>query len=333
MTAIDTTRSSQGSNKMQQIERYGVIVLVFFLVTIVAVSFWGDSKSPGFWARLTGKGQPKKEQNDKVAIATLTDQHVVDPNAPLSPATNPIPPVGGPVPIDGNVRTPPDMTPYTPGPIVTEAPSTAGNNPFYPNGAANGGTPSPAPVAHLPAPQPTSHAEVAKTAASKYVVQKGDSLASIARREFGEEGRWTEIQALNDGISPKSLRVGQTIALPSGGATLASNVHKTAPTHTAEPKKSVETKKAVTPAVKTASKSGGYYVVKKGDALRAIAREQLGDESRWKDIAAANPGLKPDQIFPGEKLRLPGGGTHASSGSDTLASIQTPSTGNEPRVR
>ena len=42
---------------MQQIERYGVIALVFFLITIVAVSFWGDSKSPGFWSRLTGRAK------------------------------------------------------------------------------------------------------------------------------------------------------------------------------------------------------------------------------------------------------------------------------------
>src|SRR4029079_1146956 len=120
MTTNETSRSSEGSTKMQQIERYGVIVLVFFLVTIVAVSFWGDSKSPGFWARLTGKGQPKKEQSDAVAKNTLTDQHVVDPNAPLSPQANPVPTVAGAQPIDGNVTTPADHAPYTPAPATND---------------------------------------------------------------------------------------------------------------------------------------------------------------------------------------------------------------------
>ncbi|MBK7643637.1 MAG: hypothetical protein IPJ19_11430 [Planctomycetes bacterium] len=48
---------------MQQIERYGVIALVFFLIMIVAVSFWGDNKSPGFWSRLTGR--EKKAQRSR----------------------------------------------------------------------------------------------------------------------------------------------------------------------------------------------------------------------------------------------------------------------------
>ena len=68
---------------MQQIERYGVIALVFLLVTIVAVSFWGDSKSPGFWSRLTGK----TAEEGAVEVALTPNQLVIDhfdPNIPLS---------------------------------------------------------------------------------------------------------------------------------------------------------------------------------------------------------------------------------------------------------
>ena len=316
---------------MQQIERYGVIALVFLLVTIVAVSFWGDSKSPGFWARLTGKGQPKKEQNDKVAANTLTDQHVVDPNAPLSPAPNQIPPVAVPPPVDGNTTTV-EQVPYTPSVLPNGTPQPG--NPFVPGANPNAGPTSP--VANVP--QPTAHVDAPSVATSKYVVQKGDSLASIARHELGAESRWTEIQSLNAGVTPKNLRVGQSLVMPSGSAAkedtnVASSSKKTASSHASDAKKNVETKKAVTPAVKTVAKSSGYYTVKKGDGLRAIAREQLGDESRWKEIVAANPGLKADNIHVGEKLRLPGGKSRASSGNETLASIQAPSTGNEPRVR
>ncbi|MEY2808156.1 MAG: hypothetical protein RIR65_2573, partial [Planctomycetota bacterium] len=64
---------------MQQIEKYGVIALVFLLVTIVAVSFWGDSKSPGFWSRLTGGQKEEVAQ----AAATTSDESAaqVDPSA------------------------------------------------------------------------------------------------------------------------------------------------------------------------------------------------------------------------------------------------------------
>ena len=68
---------------MQQIERYGVIALVFLLVTIVAVSFWGDSKSPGFWSRLTGRGAKK----DAVAAQTTSNPETVAQAAqPADPA-------------------------------------------------------------------------------------------------------------------------------------------------------------------------------------------------------------------------------------------------------
>src|SRR5215813_12488510 len=72
---------------MQQIERYGVIALVFLLVTIVAVSFWGDSKSPGFWSRLTGRA--KKEEVAKVdpsanAPAATAERALGAPTMPIA---------------------------------------------------------------------------------------------------------------------------------------------------------------------------------------------------------------------------------------------------------
>src|SRR5687767_2073483 len=68
---------------MQQIERYGVIALVFLLVTIVAISFWGDSKSPGFWSRLMGRD--KQAEVAKVDPPTQLAERVARGGAPLSP--------------------------------------------------------------------------------------------------------------------------------------------------------------------------------------------------------------------------------------------------------
>lgn len=50
-----------------------------------------------------------------------------------------------------------------------------------------------------------------------------------------------------------------------------------------------------------------FYTVKKGDTLGAIAKEQLGAASRYKEIFEANqPMLKdPNLIYPGQTLRIP----------------------------
>jgi nucleoid-associated protein YgaU len=52
---------------------------------------------------------------------------------------------------------------------------------------------------------------------------------------------------------------------------------------------------------------GKYYEVKKGDTLSKIAKEQYGDANKYPVIFEANkPMLKdPDEIYPGQRLRIP----------------------------
>lgn len=47
------------------------------------------------------------------------------------------------------------------------------------------------------------------------------------------------------------------------------------------------------------------YVVQKGDTLSSIARTRLGNSDRACEIAKLNPGLKPDELKPGQILALP----------------------------
>jgi len=61
---------------------------------------------------------------------------------------------------------------------------------------------------------------------------------------------------------------------------------------------------AVTPPVAPAT-AGGTYTIKKGDTFIKIAREVYGDQSRMKDIAAANPGLDPNKLKIGQTIVLP----------------------------
>jgi nucleoid-associated protein YgaU len=63
---------------------------------------------------------------------------------------------------------------------------------------------------------------------------------------------------------------------------------------------------AATPGAKAASPSR-MYTVKPGDTLSKIAKQELGDASKYPQIFEANkPMLKdPDKIYPGQVLRVP----------------------------
>jgi nucleoid-associated protein YgaU len=61
------------------------------------------------------------------------------------------------------------------------------------------------------------------------------------------------------------------------------------------------------------------YVVRSDDSLWTVAAEQLGDASRWAEIAMANPGIDPDRLRPGQRIRLP-----ARRGSRSLPGPEPP---------
>jgi nucleoid-associated protein YgaU len=50
-----------------------------------------------------------------------------------------------------------------------------------------------------------------------------------------------------------------------------------------------------------------YYEVQKGDTLSKIAKQHYGDANKYPAIFEANkPMLKdPDEIYPGQRLRIP----------------------------
>lgn len=50
---------------------------------------------------------------------------------------------------------------------------------------------------------------------------------------------------------------------------------------------------------------GGSYVVRERDTLWSIAATRYGNGQRWRDIAAANPGLTPEKLRVGMAIVLP----------------------------
>ena len=57
----------------------------------------------------------------------------------------------------------------------------------------------------------------------------------------------------------------------------------------------------------SSSTATSVYVVKSGDSLSKIAKQQYGDANAWKRIFEANTDIlkDPDKIFPGQKLKIP----------------------------
>ena len=152
----------------------------------------------------------------------------------------------------------------------------------------------------------------------EYVVKSGDTLSEISLKQLGTSTRWKEIEKLN-GVSANQLKVGLKLRLPMGRTTTAAAASKPVAA-------------AKTIAAK-ATRAGGAYRVSEGDSLWLIAQRQLGDGSRWAEIAALNSSINPDKLVVGTKLSLPTGA--AKQKTTVVAKNSTParSTTKKPRVR
>lgn len=117
---------------------------------------------------------------------------------------------------------------------------------------------------------------------STYVVQGGDTLASIARR-FGTTV--AQLVQLNNLSNPDILAVGQTLTVSGSGA--------------AAPAPSSDATTAGGAATSGQAKS---YVIQSGDTLMKIARK-FG--VTVQQLQAANKITNPDRIYPGQVLVIP----------------------------
>jgi nucleoid-associated protein YgaU len=124
---------------------------------------------------------------------------------------------------------------------------------------------------------------LSQTTAQKYVIKKGDTLSSLAKRFYGDDLKWKAIYEANREVitNPNFVPVGKEISIP--------------PVETAE-KLTVLDQPART-----------TYIVQKGDTLTKIAERHYGDPTRWKDIFEANKGKISDKdtVLPGTILVIP----------------------------
>jgi LysM repeat protein len=290
---------------MQRIEKYGVIALVFLLVTILAVSLWSQKKGKSPFSFF------KRNQDAQTAQA--------DPTPPAAPPM-PNEPLPG-APLNPNGTAQPNYVAQNP---ASAQPSLGAQNP-----AAHPAQLAPQPANDLPTGQPAAPQSFAsnpdadptpnepkfksfdspKNSAANgptrtYVVKQGDTLGEIASRELGSFGKWTEIQKLNANLDPAKVRPGMKLTLP-GAAKIAANDAKPKPVSAS--------------ATPVASSSG--YTVKKGDTLSSIAAKALGNSSRWVEIKRLNPEIRADRLVAGMHLRLPQGTRAANVDGESVAKL------------
>ncbi len=285
---------------MQRIERYGVIALVFLLVTILAVAVWGQRKNQSLLSFLK-RDKPTDAAKIDAPVTPETGSGInglglSDPTHQLKPALPQTP--GNNLATGPGTQLAPPLGPglgavdFGNGTVLT--PGNQPNSGFV--GGGNVATGAPGTLTPTPIVTPPVDA-----GPRTYTVKRGDTLGSIAKRELGSTKRWQEIEALN-GVKAERLSVGMTLKLPAGAAnfgpqTLVKNDGAPVKPQLLDLRGDVV----------IAPSSGATYSVRSGDSLSKIAATQLGDQNRYSEIIALNPGINPAKLSIGQSLRLPAG--------------------------
>ncbi len=157
-------------------------------------------------------------------------------------------------------------------------------------------TPTQTPDRALPNP-PVIGGGNAPSGETTHTVREGETLWAIAETYYGDGSLYARIEEANKGRMGKggALYVGAKLVIP--GATNTARQAATTPTRAPE-------KPATS---KPAAKGDRFHVVKKGETLGDIAKEQLGSARRWPEIVKLNSSVirDPDNVPAGVRLRLP----------------------------
>jgi len=148
-----------------------------------------------------------------------------------------------------------------------------------------------------------------------YVVAKNDNLTKIARKFSGKRSSGKVIaqyvdlifEANRDVLKDKnSVRPGQKLQIPIEDARGNRALEETA-LAVADAGRREKDAGALRTRRDTAGSAFRWYRVKPKDRYTKIAKEQLGNEKRWKEIYELNKKIfaDPDRIRPGVRIKLP----------------------------
>lgn len=166
----------------------------------------------------------------------------------------------------------------------------------------------------------TPPAPVSSTKSVQYTVAPGDTLSKIALAHFGNKSR-TSVNTIFDAnrstlASPDDLKAGLVLSLPvvEGMVRLV----KSEPPKVSSPTSSKTEEAKNHPTKKSAEQPAAtyrWYQVKKNDRYSSIAREQLGNAGRWRELHELNKDKfpNPQSIREGVRIKLPAAKVLASA--------------------
>ncbi len=343
---------------MHRIERYGVIALVLLLVTTAAVALWGSGADPTRDQAVLAaeKSAPPVSQTRLPAGRRATPLRAANPEttrreAPGRTLRATEGTQGGTLALSNREQRPDALAAArriakAPSRLVrgvagTESPrpgsmsaSSSRESALAPSGLVKA-TAAAAPAARVPSTRVV-------------LVKAGDVLSLICQRELGTVRRMDEVLALNPGLDPDRLSIGQRLRMPVGevapgpaaGTFVTSMVDrsKVVAAKSAPLGRIAASQARLKAGAAATAPSGAGYTVRPGDVLGSIAQRELGSVRRLGEIVAASPGLDPDRLVVGQTLRMPSG-TRAPSATSASAvaraSVPAPrnSGGSQGRVR
>lgn len=276
---------------MQQIERYGIIALLFLVVSIVVVALWdpepgGSGREGPVEQTKTVAAAPARQETQRIAQAVQRPQqqpsHFSDRGAaPASGSRTARVVRSSSAPLDlgdeangrrrgrNSNRREQQASSSRPVLPVAAAPTYSG-----------GGTPT---------REKTQTNAGARRSPESLDAQRAADLAA-GRRSRAEELAKARNPQPRSAPQPQDI-VQRQREVPAKAALVAATTRRvSAP---AQPKRAT-------------------YVVRSGDSLERIARRELGDGARWREVAELNGIKNPNLVRVGQKLAMPAGAKVAS---------------------
>jgi nucleoid-associated protein YgaU len=140
-----------------------------------------------------------------------------------------------------------------------------------------------------------------------YTWLEGDTFRGVAHKFYGDFTKLTILRRANEGRG--EIQVGDKVLIPVFDLDAAPGTAG-APALAAAPTAGAGAKPKAASETKTAAKSTGgarSHIVKEGESLWKIAKQELGAGSRWNEIYEANRDVlsSPEALHTGQRLRIP----------------------------
>lgn len=208
-----------------------------------------------------------------------------DPFAPAAsadPSASPLPAdataSAAAVPPPADMGAAPAADPTAPAAPEAPAANVAAAAPSEPAPVAEAAQPAAAPVSESNGTTLSGGILPEKGSKMPYYIQRGDTLASIAQKIYGDKNKWKSLAEENNILNPSLIYAGDVLLY-----TLSEKSNTFAEKYEGAPRKTVK--------------------VEKGDSLSSIATKVLGSSASWRTLWKQNPQIKnPDVISVGMML-------------------------------